>query len=485
MTPHAEWEIPGNCRRIQVLFKIDIPANRYDMLCLEGIARALNIFNRRLRGIDYRLADMTGADGLLPRVNHVVISIAMQRTKFSVPSQTGNDACGSDRARRSKVIMPDPRLRCPCMGAAAAKVELTFVWTSAMAFAPRDTGQTLANSSRSVCRRQATRAVDCEARDGARAALRRGGDPARRHLRSDALRILHRPAGQAAPEPVPATQPGRDRHPRPGATPALQTEAISADCAKTGSQQLYMRRPCIRLRWLAVVKTATDIHERPSCPSASSNAISWMQGMLILPCTCATRMFRCCVDCTSLSTHLQGKLVPPFTYEALPPADIEFVPLKQTRCFRADALMQAWIVPLMLLPTAALISSLTSCTHGRSDVSTCHELRLRCIRSQQAYSGSFGDVPLRGPCVRAIKRQTSLRCCAQHYEAHDLKLRRFVPIIRDSVVYPVILDSRRTVCSLPPIINGAMPAVCPEPSALTLLARLTLNRGCTTPHPQR
>jgi len=45
----------------QVLFKIDIPANRYDMLCLEGISRALNIFNRRIRRVDYRLADMTGA----------------------------------------------------------------------------------------------------------------------------------------------------------------------------------------------------------------------------------------------------------------------------------------------------------------------------------------------------------------------------------------------------------------------------------------
>ncbi len=32
----------------EILYKIDIPANRYDMLCLEGIARALNIFNQRL-----------------------------------------------------------------------------------------------------------------------------------------------------------------------------------------------------------------------------------------------------------------------------------------------------------------------------------------------------------------------------------------------------------------------------------------------------
>lgn len=45
----------------EVLYKIDIPANRYDMLCLEGIARALNIFNQRLSRVEYRLANMQGA----------------------------------------------------------------------------------------------------------------------------------------------------------------------------------------------------------------------------------------------------------------------------------------------------------------------------------------------------------------------------------------------------------------------------------------
>ena len=44
----------------EVLYKIDIPANRYDMLCLEGISRALNIFARRIPRVEYRLADMTG-----------------------------------------------------------------------------------------------------------------------------------------------------------------------------------------------------------------------------------------------------------------------------------------------------------------------------------------------------------------------------------------------------------------------------------------
>ena len=47
----------------------------------------------------------------------------------------------------------------------------------------------------------------------------------------------------------------------------------------------------------------------------------------------------------------------------------------------------------------------------------------------------------------------------QHYLENDLKLRKFVPIIQQSVVYPVILDSNRTVLSLPPIINGAHSAV--------------------------
>ena len=43
-----------------IIYRIDIPANRYDMLCLEGIARALNIFCGKLPSVTYRVADMTG-----------------------------------------------------------------------------------------------------------------------------------------------------------------------------------------------------------------------------------------------------------------------------------------------------------------------------------------------------------------------------------------------------------------------------------------
>lgn len=47
----------------------------------------------------------------------------------------------------------------------------------------------------------------------------------------------------------------------------------------------------------------------------------------------------------------------------------------------------------------------------------------------------------------------------QHYKEHDQKLKKFVPIIEDSLVYPVLYDAKGTVLSLPPIINGAHSAI--------------------------
>lgn len=44
----------------EVLYKIDIPANRYDMLCLEGIARALKTFLRQISPVTYTVANMKG-----------------------------------------------------------------------------------------------------------------------------------------------------------------------------------------------------------------------------------------------------------------------------------------------------------------------------------------------------------------------------------------------------------------------------------------
>nr|CAB3463946.1 unnamed protein product [Digitaria exilis] len=87
----------------------------------------------------------------------------------------------------------------------------------------------------------------------------------------------------------------------------------------------------------------------------------------------------------AIGTHDLDTLLPPFSYEALPPHEINFVPLKQEESFRADKLME--------------------------------------------------------------------------FYKSDMKLKKFLHIIENSPVYPVIYDSNRTVLSLPPIINGAHSAI--------------------------
>lgn len=88
----------------------------------------------------------------------------------------------------------------------------------------------------------------------------------------------------------------------------------------------------------------------------------------------------------AIGTHDLSKIQGPFTYEALPPEDIHFVPLKQTREFNAKELLE-------------------------------------------------------------------------YYLANDQKLKKYVPIIKSSLVYPVIRDAKGVVLSLPPIINGAHSAI--------------------------
>ncbi|XP_042062264.1 phenylalanine--tRNA ligase beta subunit, cytoplasmic-like [Salvia splendens] len=87
----------------------------------------------------------------------------------------------------------------------------------------------------------------------------------------------------------------------------------------------------------------------------------------------------------AIGTHDLDTIEGPFTYEALAPKDINFTPLKQTRNFSADELME--------------------------------------------------------------------------FYKKDLKLKKFLHIIEGSPVYPVIYDRKRTVLSLPPIINGAHSAI--------------------------
>ena len=84
----------------------------------------------------------------------------------------------------------------------------------------------------------------------------------------------------------------------------------------------------------------------------------------------------------AIGTHDLDTLTPPFTYEALPPKDIRFVPLSEDQEFTGETLFPYY--------------------------------------------------------------KTKENC----------KLKPFLKIIEDSPVYPVIYDSKRVVCSLPPIING-------------------------------
>ncbi|KAL9580599.1 MAG: hypothetical protein Q9203_006237 [Teloschistes exilis] len=82
----------------------------------------------------------------------------------------------------------------------------------------------------------------------------------------------------------------------------------------------------------------------------------------------------------AIGTHDLDTIQGPFSYEALPPEEVQFVPLNQTRSMTGVELMK-------------------------------------------------------------------------FYES-DRNLSKYLPIIRDSPVYPVIYDSKRTVCSMPPIINS-------------------------------
>ncbi|KAI4202842.1 MAG: hypothetical protein LQ350_002340 [Teloschistes chrysophthalmus] len=82
----------------------------------------------------------------------------------------------------------------------------------------------------------------------------------------------------------------------------------------------------------------------------------------------------------AIGTHDLDTIQGPFSYEALPPEEIQFAPLNQTRSMTAVELMK-------------------------------------------------------------------------FYET-DRNLSKYLPIIKDSPVYPIIYDSKRTACSMPPIINS-------------------------------
>ncbi|TKA75637.1 hypothetical protein B0A49_02326 [Cryomyces minteri] len=98
----------------------------------------------------------------------------------------------------------------------------------------------------------------------------------------------------------------------------------------------------------------------------------------------------------AIGTHDLDTIQGPFTYEALPPEEIEFSPLNQTKKMNGRQMMDFYEA---------------------------------CQTPARSMS----------------------RLVVQWKDKH---LSKYLPIIRDSPVYPVIYDSNRTVLSMPPIING-------------------------------
>lgn len=114
----------------------------------------------------------------------------------------------------------------------------------------------------------------------------------------------------------------------------------------------------------------------------------------------------------AIGTHDLDRLKPPFSYEARPPKDIKFMPLSKAKEYTAEELMTVYEVS------------------AAASICFVHSLMWWTWFLAQS-------------------------------EKH---LARYLPIIKDSPVYPIIYDSVGQVASMPPIINS-------EHSKITLNTR--------------
>ncbi|KAK4490066.1 hypothetical protein RD792_000720 [Penstemon davidsonii] len=117
----------------------------------------------------------------------------------------------------------------------------------------------------------------------------------------------------------------------------------------------------------------------------------------------------------AIGTHDLDTIEGPFTYEALPPPEINFVPLKQ------------FVFGIAKLNGAKYWLH-TSLYKSMYQVYLSKTKNFRADELMEFYKS-------------------------------DLKLKKFLHIIESSPIFPVIYDRNRTVLSLPPIINGAHSAI--------------------------
>jgi phenylalanyl-tRNA synthetase beta chain len=75
----------------EVIYKLDIPANRYDLLCIEGVARALRIFLGREPVPSYRLLEPAAPISITvspetAQIRPYVVSAVLRDVKFTQES---------------------------------------------------------------------------------------------------------------------------------------------------------------------------------------------------------------------------------------------------------------------------------------------------------------------------------------------------------------------------------------------------------------
>ena len=361
----------------EVIYKIDIPANRYDMLCLEGIARALNIFRQRQAPPLFRLADMAGAwraagmpqlAGGAARAGGWTAGVLWTRHRLL---GTGHHHIMLLVAPHSCPLPPAPMLR-----AAGKQLQRMVIKPETALVRPF---------------------VVCAVLRGVRF------DPVRYNSFID----LQASAGEARLLAV---------HWLWGRPEGLWKAAYVLLQLQEGARYL---------------------------PAAG-----WSGPAAAVPLTSCTRSFlpppplqdklhqNVCRQRTlvAIGTHDLAKVQGPFTYEALPPQDIRFVPLKQTQEFDAAGLMQVGRVCVL---SGGWRRGHSCCMQGqpRPSRQPANQPRTHDASSQRPEPMAAIPQQVHRPRPHPL----------QHYLANDQKLKKFVPIIHGSLVYPVIYDAQRRV----------------------------------------
>ncbi|KAG6510882.1 hypothetical protein ZIOFF_028927 [Zingiber officinale] len=139
----------------------------------------------------------------------------------------------------------------------------------------------------------------------------------------------------------------------------------------------------------------------------------------------------------AIGTHDLDTIQGPFSYEALPPQEINFVPLKQ---------LGAAVVGSAPGAAAQVAADLRA-----DDVDNGVQAKdLQFVVKKRMHREKVATCIM----VKSFRADDLLE-----YYKSDMKLKKFLHIIENSPVYPVIYDNNRTVLSLPPIINGAHSAI--------------------------